>query len=215
MSNFQFDEIIRLRLCFSSRRVFYLSVQAKSHDVTRVTGVAASNPRNSPGTELFIDAPSNKLFSGQRASRSSDDGVVLPYKRADDFYETKCRGVVIPRDVALFGSAVSATTTTLPRSLRRLPVEKYHRENKRRPRRISSKDALTHCVGFLQWKNGRSEFLSYVYLTLGETLSPPLVRYIIKKDTLETLIFKMTRNAYLLLSLSMCHIVSTADIICI
>lgn len=41
----------------------------ESHDVTRVTSQASR--RRPPGAELFIDAPSNKLFSGQGASRGT------------------------------------------------------------------------------------------------------------------------------------------------
>jgi len=39
--------------------------------------------------ELFIDAPSNKLFPAECSSRNNGGKIVLPYKRADDFCETK------------------------------------------------------------------------------------------------------------------------------
>lgn len=140
-----------LRLCFSNRRSILFVGTVESHDVTRVTSVAASNLRNPLCTELFIDAPSNKLFSRQGASKNSDDdGVFLPYKRADDFYETKCHGMAVTtrRGIVRFGcvSCDDDASTVVTTASRR----KIARENKRHPRRISSKNALTHCVGFLQ-----------------------------------------------------------------
>lgn len=73
----------------------------------------ASRRRNlcdGPGTELFIDAPSNKLFPVGCASRNSDGGVVLPYKRKDDFCETKCRAGLLPRH-GIVRSVVSVART--------------------------------------------------------------------------------------------------------
>lgn len=136
-----------LRLCFSNRRFILFVSTVESHVVTRITGVAASNLRNPLCTELFIDAPSNKLFWRQGASGNSDnDGVLLLYKRADDFYETKWHGCYHTTwycSVRLCQLRRRRTVVTM--ASRR----KISRENKRHPRRISSKDALTHCVGFL------------------------------------------------------------------
>lgn len=86
----------------------------RCHTSHRRRGVESAK---SSGTELFIDAPSNKLFSGQRASRNSDDGVVLPYKRADDFYETKCRGIVRFGCVSDDDDASTVVTTTARRKI--------------------------------------------------------------------------------------------------
>jgi len=47
--------------------------------------------------ELFIDVPSNKLFPAECSLRNNGGEVVLPYKRADDFCETKCRARLLPR----------------------------------------------------------------------------------------------------------------------
>lgn len=137
---------IKLRRNFSIRRINVTEAlfakpacllfvkTTESHDVTRVTSQASR--RRPPGAELFIDAPSNKLFSGQGASRgTATTGSFCLINARTISTRQSVVAWLLPHGVALFGSLVSVATT-LSRSLRRLSVEKYRAKIKGFPRRM-------------------------------------------------------------------------------
>jgi len=124
--------------------------------------------RDGPGTELFIDAPSNKLFPAERTSGNNAGGVLLPYKRTRTISARQCAVLGCYHDMALFGWLCQLRRCFHGRYDGRR--RKMPHGNKRHPQWISSKDAPSQCFGSLRRGKRRvalGVLISRTHLSLG------------------------------------------------
>jgi len=139
-----------------------------NHEAPRRLASDAMVLRDGPGTELFIDAPSNKLFPAERTSGNNAGGVLLPYKRTRTISARQCAVPGCYHDMALFGRLCQLRRCFHGRYDGRR--RKMPHGNKRHPQWISSKDAPSRCFGSLRQENDESRSLvliSRTHLSLG------------------------------------------------